>query len=99
MQRPQLVATVALAIAATVFGLAVATVLGRRAAPEGPQVHGDFSLVREDGSAVAWHDTGGALRLVFFGFTNCPDTCPVMLAKTASHHCCGSCSDQSGLCV
>lgn len=56
---------------------------GRPAAMERPQIHGDFELIGSDGLPVRWADLGDRLQLVFFGFTQCPEACPMTLA-TAS---------------
>lgn len=40
-----------------------------------------FTLITMDGRPFEFRrDTGGRLTLVFFGYTNCPDVCPVTLA-------------------
>jgi protein SCO1/2 len=50
-----------------------ATVLAEpRAVPE-------FALVDEHGDAIAREDLKGAWTLAFFGFTHCPDVCPMTL--------------------
>jgi len=40
-----------------------------------------FTLTRDDGSALTEQDWRGRWRLLFFGFTNCPDVCPTTLAS------------------
>jgi protein SCO1/2 len=40
----------------------------------------EFELVRGDGSAFARDDLKGAWSVMFFGYTHCPDVCPVTLA-------------------
>jgi protein SCO1/2 len=49
-----------------------------------PQV-GDLELVSADGRPVTLAEVGGDARLtlVFFGFTNCPDVCPITMARLA----------------
>lgn len=42
----------------------------------------DFVLQRADGSTLTREDWRGKWRLVFFGFTHCPDVCPTTLATT-----------------
>ena len=39
----------------------------------------EFSLVDQDGSAINQDVFKGQWDLVFFGFTNCPDVCPITL--------------------
>jgi len=38
-----------------------------------------FELVDESANAVTADDYSGKLRLVFFGYTSCPDICPITL--------------------
>jgi len=40
----------------------------------------DFQLLRENGAAAGRDDFRGRWTLVFFGFTHCPEVCPVTLA-------------------
>lgn len=42
----------------------------------------DLELVRGDGATVRLGDAlGGTATLVFFGFTRCPDVCPMTMAR------------------
>ncbi len=38
---------------------------------------GHFALMDQNGRAVSDQDFRGAPRLIYFGYTNCPDTCPL----------------------
>ncbi|WP_150913658.1 SCO family protein [Marinobacter halotolerans] len=40
-----------------------------------------YQLVDTSGESVSAQDTGGNIRLMFFGFTSCPDICPTTLQK------------------
>ncbi len=44
-------------------------------------IGGEFELVSEDGKTVTNQDFADKNKLVFFGFTNCPDVCPAALEK------------------
>ena len=44
---------------------------------EGARIGGDFTLLGEDRSQVRWSDFDGQYRIVYFGYTWCPDVCPV----------------------
>ena len=44
---------------------------------EGADIGGDFTLTGEDGKPVSWGDFGGQYRTIYFGYTFCPDVCPV----------------------
>ncbi|MFM6853428.1 MAG: SCO family protein [Sphingopyxis sp.] len=45
----------------------------------GAQIGGPFTLVGADGRTVRDTDFAGKYRLVYFGYTFCPDVCPVDL--------------------
>lgn len=42
----------------------------------GATIGGDFALTGSDGATVNWADFAGQYRIVYFGFTYCPDICP-----------------------
>jgi protein SCO1/2 len=45
----------------------------------------DFTLSNVDGKAFSFRqETENQLALLFFGYTNCPDICPVHMAGIAS---------------
>jgi len=46
-------------------------------------VQGNFELTDHRGQAVTERSYDGRLRLVFFGFTRCPDVCPTTLFEVA----------------
>lgn len=48
---------------------------------EGARLGGAFALTGEDGRVVRDTDFGGKYRLVYFGYTYCPDVCPVDVQK------------------
>ncbi|WP_448579729.1 SCO family protein [Thermaurantiacus sp.] len=58
--------------------------LGPRGNLEGAAIGGEFSLVDERGQQRRWSDFAGQWRLVYFGYTFCPDVCPVDTAHLAS---------------
>ena len=49
----------------------------------GLQVGGPYALVDENGEQVSEKTYQGQYKLVFFGFTFCPDVCPAELQKMA----------------
>jgi len=52
--------------------------------PAGLSLGGPFSLTDHTGRAVTERDFEGRWRLVYFGFTFCPDVCPTELGTIAS---------------
>ena len=44
-----------------------------------PSIGGRFTLISQDGNTVTETDYRGKNIFVFFGFTNCPDVCPLTL--------------------
>lgn len=40
-----------------------------------------FTLTDENGQTVTADDYDGRLKLLFFGYTNCPDICPATMAR------------------
>jgi protein SCO1/2 len=46
----------------------------------GAAIGGPFSLTDQNGRRVTDRDFAGKYRIMYFGFTNCPDVCPTDLA-------------------
>lgn len=47
----------------------------------GAAIGGEFELVDKTGKTVRWSDFGGRYRIVYFGYTFCPDVCPNDVGK------------------
>lgn len=47
-------------------------------------VGGPFALLSQDGKTVTQQALKGHPRLVFFGYTHCPDVCPATLSEISS---------------
>jgi cytochrome oxidase Cu insertion factor (SCO1/SenC/PrrC family) len=63
-----------------VLSLIASTACQQTPAPESvANIDTSFELVDEAGKAVTSDQYSGRLRLVFFGFTSCPDICPITL--------------------
>ncbi|EJW20975.1 hypothetical protein IMCC14465_07710 [alpha proteobacterium IMCC14465] len=72
-----------IALLAIILGYLVAA-LTRPAAPINPptqtlSLDGRFDLIDETGQRVTQDSYAGKFRLVYFGFTYCPDVCPLQL--------------------
>jgi protein SCO1/2 len=67
------------------IGLALAACSSQSAEPplKGARIGGPFALVDQDGRRVTDRDFAGRYRIVYFGFTHCPDVCPTDLAAIA----------------
>lgn len=83
MNRPSLIVR-ALAVASLlVAGTSLSGCSGappREPAPlEGAAIGGSFSLTDQTGKAVSDADFNGRYRLIYFGYSYCPDICPVDL--------------------
>ena len=50
---------------------------------EGYRVGGPFTMIDQDGANVNEASFAGRYRLIFFGYTFCPDTCPTELGNLA----------------
>jgi len=49
----------------------------------GSTIGGDFTLTGSNGQTVRWGDFAGQYRIVYFGFTFCPDICPTDMQRVA----------------
>ena len=50
---------------------------------DGARIGGPFTLTYQDGKPRSWSDFDGQYRLVYFGYTYCPDVCPLDLQHIA----------------
>ncbi|MCM0000639.1 MAG: SCO family protein [Erythrobacter sp.] len=49
----------------------------------GAAIGGDFALKNSKGETVRWGDFAGKYRIVYFGYTFCPDICPTDMQRVA----------------
>ncbi|EZP71890.1 Electron transporter [Sphingomonas paucimobilis] len=47
----------------------------------GAKIGAPFTLIDQNGGKVRWDDFKGKYRLVYFGYTYCPDVCPLDLQR------------------
>ena len=79
-----------LAVAVAALGVAGLTIAGRdgpsdaaRSSASAETLRADFELTDHRGMVQSDEDFRGRWMLVFFGFANCPDVCPMGLATMA----------------
>lgn len=68
------------------FALALLAACGQSAPSEPPPLEGaaiggPFTLIDSQGQTVRWSDFDGRWRMVYFGYTWCPDVCPFDLNR------------------
>ena len=51
---------------------------------EPPKAASDFTLTDQDGNPFTLSSTKGKVVMLYFGYTSCPDVCPLTLADMAS---------------
>lgn len=59
-----------------VFPVACGPATPERAPLDGVKIGGPFSLIDQDGKPRTDRDFAGRYRIVYFGYTFCPDVCP-----------------------
>ena len=68
----------------SLLAVALLALAGCDSAPQPPlagaAIGGDFELVDKTGKPVRWANFAGHYRIVYFGYTFCPDACPTDLA-------------------
>ncbi|WP_241233583.1 SCO family protein [Altericroceibacterium xinjiangense] len=47
----------------------------------GAAIGGPFTLENSEGETVRWADFDGKYRIVYFGYTYCPDACPLDVSR------------------
>lgn len=83
-KRLRLLFLALIAIAATTATLGIVLLTQTQTAPArqaAATTGGPFALVDQNGKQVTQADYSGRYMLIFFGFTNCPDVCPLTLQR------------------
>ena len=66
----------------TLSACGTGTTASREEAPlAGARIGAPFTLTDQDGKTRRWDDYKGKYRIVYFGYTYCPDICPVDLQR------------------
>ncbi|EDM49507.1 SCO family protein [Marinobacter algicola] len=74
------------AISTVVMAILLTGCLGNEEDWHGKNISGlmpelEFDLINSQGDPVSSNDYSGRVRMLFFGFTSCPDVCPTTLQK------------------
>lgn len=77
---PAFALAIALSLATTACGSSDSARQQETAPLAGAAIGGPFTLVDKDGRTVRWQDFDGKYRIVYFGYTFCPDVCPLDVA-------------------
>lgn len=73
-----------LSVFSLVFAFAIFALADNPSPAHGEEIiSGEFELLDHAGQPVNKASYNGKFRLVFFGFTNCPDICPTTMAHVA----------------
>ncbi len=82
INKPSAFASVAIALSLALAGCSGAA--PREEPPlAGASIGGDFALKNAKGETVRWGDFAGKYRVVYFGYTFCPDICPTDMQRVA----------------
>jgi protein SCO1/2 len=78
MDRRAMIIRIALSAAlALAVGACGSSTPPERPPLEGAAIGGAFTLTDKAGRTVRWSDFAGKYRIVYFGYTFCPDACPL----------------------
>jgi protein SCO1/2 len=83
INKPSAIASVAIALALALSGCGGASAPKEEPPLAGAAIGGDFALTNSKGSTVRWGDFAGKYRIVYFGYTFCPDVCPTDMQRVA----------------
>ena len=82
INKPSAVRSVAFALALVLAGCSGAAPT-EEPPLAGAAIGGDFTLTNSKGAPVRWGDFAGKYRIVYFGYTFCPDICPTDMQRVA----------------
>lgn len=83
INKPSAIASLAIALSLALAGCGSADAPAGEPPLAGAAIGGDFTLTNSKGRAVRWGDFAGKYRIVYFGYTFCPDVCPTDMQRVA----------------
>jgi protein SCO1/2 len=83
INKPYAFACLAIALSLALAGCGGASAPKEDPPLAGAPIGGDFALTNSKGETVRWGDFAGKYRIVYFGYTFCPDVCPTDMQRVA----------------
>ncbi|WP_073975130.1 SCO family protein [Erythrobacter donghaensis] len=83
INKSSAVASVAIALSLALSACGGTATPAADAPLAGAAIGGDFALRNSKGEPVRWSDFAGKYRVVYFGYTFCPDVCPTDMQRVA----------------
>lgn len=83
INKSSAIASVAIALSLALSACGGAGAPAADAPLAGAAIGGDFALTGSKGQTVRWGDFAGKYRIVYFGYTFCPDICPTDMQRVA----------------
>lgn len=83
INKSSAVASVAIALSLALSACGGTATPAADAPLAGAAIGGDFALRNSKGEPVRWGDFAGKYRVVYFGYTFCPDVCPTDMQRVA----------------
>lgn len=83
INKPSAFTTGAIVLSLALAGCGSAGTPAADAPLAGAAIGGDFALTNSKGQTVRWGDFVGKYRIVYFGYTFCPDICPTDMQRVA----------------
>ena len=83
INKPSTIACLTIAVSLALSSCGGASAPQEEPPLAGAAIGGDFALTNSKGETVRWGDFAGKYRIVYFGYTFCPDICPTDMSRVA----------------
>ncbi len=83
INKPSTIACLTIAVSLALSSCGGASAPQEEPPLAGAAIGGDFALTNSKGETVRWGDFAGKYRVVYFGYTFCPDICPTDMSRVA----------------